>query len=200
MLTDKQIEENKDTFISLLKKITREGAETDKLILKLESSDFFIAPASAKHHSAYRGGLCEHSLNVYRNLTLLKESKKLDFSEESIIITSLLHDISKMNFYEITTRNVKVEGSWTQEPYIKIKEAKDRFIYAGHGSNSEYIVGRFIPLTLSESVAIINHMGGKDIYSGAVSDANTSEIFNRYPLALYLHVADMISTFGDESE
>ena len=87
---------------------------------------------------------------------------------------------------------------WTSIPYIKTKDAKDRFVYAGHGTNSEYIVGRFIPLALAESVAIINHMGGKDIYSGAMSDANISEIFNRYPLALYLHLADMMSTFWEE--
>ena len=32
----------------------------------LEKSDFFVAPASTKYHGNYAGGLCEHSLNVYR--------------------------------------------------------------------------------------------------------------------------------------
>ncbi len=40
-----------------------EGA--DKLLDYLEhKSDFFTAPASARYHGAYEGGLCEHSLNV----------------------------------------------------------------------------------------------------------------------------------------
>lgn len=200
MLTEKEIEDNKEQFISLIRKITREGADLDALVNKLNSSDFFQAPASTTYHSAYAGGLCAHSLNVYNNLKMLNESKEMGLSEDSILITALLHDISKMNYYETAERNVKdAEGRWTKVPYIKTREAKDRFIYAGHGTNSEYIVGRFIPLTLAESVAIINHMGGKDIYSGAMSDANISEIFNRYPLALALHLADMLSTFSDEA-
>lgn len=48
--------------------IHREGA--DKLLAYLESpaSDFFTAPASARYHGAYAGGLAEHSLNVYECL------------------------------------------------------------------------------------------------------------------------------------
>ena len=56
----------KERFIEIYKKnITRDGA--DKLLEYLESpaSDFFTAPASARYHSSFEGGLCEHSLNVY---------------------------------------------------------------------------------------------------------------------------------------
>ena len=56
----------KERFLEIYKKnIKREGA--DKLLEYLESpaSDFFTAPASSKFHSAYEGGLCEHSINVY---------------------------------------------------------------------------------------------------------------------------------------
>ena len=56
----------KERFLSIYKeKITREGA--DKLLeyLLSSSSDFFTAPASARYHGAYEGGLLEHSLNVY---------------------------------------------------------------------------------------------------------------------------------------
>ena len=51
------------------------------------------------------------------------------------------------------------------------------------------------PLMLEESVAIIHHMGWSDDHT----DAKTiSEIFNRYPLAMYLHLADVLATFKDE--
>ena len=54
----------RDRFIEIYKsKIKRDGA--DKLLEFLISSDFFTAPASAKYHSAYEGGLLDHSLNVY---------------------------------------------------------------------------------------------------------------------------------------
>ena len=58
----------KEEFIEIFReKITRPGA--DALLDYLENkSDFFTAPASARYHSAYEGGLCEHSLNVYHCL------------------------------------------------------------------------------------------------------------------------------------
>ena len=57
---------NKERFIEVYKKyIHREGS--DKLLeyLMSHSSDFFDAPASARYHGNYDGGLVEHSLNVY---------------------------------------------------------------------------------------------------------------------------------------
>lgn len=214
MLTDEQIKINKDEFISLIKKITREGALVNELLQKLENSDFYIAPASTQYHASYKGGLCQHSLNVYKQLKKLIEVEyprfkvddqgeryavdnyKAPYSDETLIIVALLHDLSKMNFYEVSTRNVKDEnGQWTQVPFIKVREAHNRFIYSDHGVNSEYMVGRFIPLMLEESVAIIHHMGWSDDHT----DAKTiSEIFNRYPLAMYLHLADVLATFKDE--
>ena len=55
----------KEEFIEVFEKnITRDG---NKELLKwLLSSDFFTAPASTKFHSAYEGGLAEHSLKVYK--------------------------------------------------------------------------------------------------------------------------------------
>ena len=46
--------------------IKRQGsAELRAYLLR---SDFFRAPASTRYHCAYEGGLCEHSVNVYRRL------------------------------------------------------------------------------------------------------------------------------------
>lgn len=217
MLSKEQIEINKGKFIKLLRSIQRENSAIEELIDKLENSDFFTAPASTQYHSSFEGGLCQHSLNVFDQLVKLVdaeypatvvdagsekitlENKSCPISMDSILIVSLLHDISKMNFYETSYRNAKDEaGNWVKVPFIKTREAKDRFLYSTHGVNSEYMVGRFIPLSLEESVAIINHMGGKE--AGAPQfDGNLTEIFNRYPLALLLHCADMIATFKDES-
>ncbi len=46
--------------------ITRPGAA--ELLAWLKTTDFFKAPAGAKHHGAYHGGLVRHSLNVYYQL------------------------------------------------------------------------------------------------------------------------------------
>ena len=158
MLTSEQIEQNRVEFISLMKKVeTRQGAYIDSLLSKLDSSDFFHAPASTQYHCSYEGGLCQHCLNVYNQLIKLIDieypKKKVEgenevhyestcpYSEETLIIVSLLHDLSKMNFYETYYRNVKDEkGNWKQVPSIKVKEANDRFIYAGHGVNFKEIL------------------------------------------------------------
>ena len=52
----------KEEFIRLLKEVKREGM--DALLLFLEGSDFYKAPASTKYHGAWEGGLLEHSLKV----------------------------------------------------------------------------------------------------------------------------------------
>lgn len=56
----------KADFLSIYELIRRPGA--DKLLAWLKSTDFFTAPAGAKHHGAHAGGLVVHSLNVYRRL------------------------------------------------------------------------------------------------------------------------------------
>ena len=59
------VEKQKQEFLSLCREnIHREGLED--LLTWLQKSDFFTAPASTRYHGAYEGGLCEHSLDVYR--------------------------------------------------------------------------------------------------------------------------------------
>ena len=213
MLTKEQIQLNKEKFINLIKSINREGADIDKLINKLEHSDFFTAPCSTVYHNAYEGGLCEHSLNVYNRLKQLinteypkfisdgTEMKEIDdyrcpFTDDTIKIISLLHDISKMNFYEVAERNVKDEkGNWVKVPFIKVKDAHDRFLFSNHEMNSLFMIQQFIPLTMDESAAIVNHMGGKSDDSAKIE---ITAIYNKYPLATFLHLADMLATFIDE--
>lgn len=56
----------KADFLTIYKDIHRPGA--DKLLAWLASTDFFTAPAGAKHHGAHAGGLVVHSLNVWSRL------------------------------------------------------------------------------------------------------------------------------------
>ena len=71
MIDDIKLEQNKAEFLELVKGITRPGIDFDRLLAQLTGSDFFEAPASALYHNACRGGLCDHSLNVYRCLKKL---------------------------------------------------------------------------------------------------------------------------------
>lgn len=213
MITDEKIMENKTRFLELISSIEREGMDTEKLIHKLEHSDFFTAPASTKYHGSYVGGLCEHSLNVYDNLKHLIESKDgLDeccYDDNTVKIVALLHDISKMNIYEQYIKNTKTycnpEESKTYDEFghykwVSSKEWKlrdNRFTYGNHETTSEFIVRQFIPLTIDESVAILHHMGGMAWDS---SQVNIGEIFGQYNLATLLYLSDMLSSYIDERD
>ena len=80
--------------------ITRPGAE--KMLEFLSHSDFFTAPASTRYHGSYEGGLAAHSVNVYHCLTdylergRVKDVYGMEYSEESVAIAALLHDVCKV--------------------------------------------------------------------------------------------------------
>ena len=58
----------KNEFIAIYNEhIKREGA--DKMLEYLLKSDFFTAPASTRFHLSCEGGLCTHSINVYKCLS-----------------------------------------------------------------------------------------------------------------------------------
>ena len=206
MRTEERIEQNKQTFIGLINSITRDGARKSELISKPENSDFFIAPASTKYHASYAGGLCEHSLNVYNSAVKLVEAFNLTnvISSDSLLITCLLHDISKMNFYETSYRNKKQYSDygskhddggrfdWVVEKSYAVIPEENRFLYGNHEETSEFMIRSYMPLSYEESVAILHHHAGM---SWDCAKDNLSAILNRYPLATILHLADMASCY-----
>ena len=105
-----KVTELKDKFVEIYtENIKRPGSEKLLNYLLSESSDFFVAPASTRYHGAYEGGLCEHSIHVYECLKSylererVKEDYNMEYSDESIAIVSLLHDICKVNLYRVAT-------------------------------------------------------------------------------------------------
>lgn len=185
---------DKDDFIKIYKeKITRDGS--DKLLAFLEKEDFFTAPASTRYHGAYEGGLLRHSLNVYECLIdylareRVREKYEMSFSEESIAIAALLHDICKVDFYTVSTRNAKNEetGQWEKVPYYTINDT----LPYGHGEKSVYMISGFMRLNRDEAMAIRWHMG----FSGIEDKNMIGKALEMYPLAFALSVADMEATY-----
>lgn len=185
---------NTERFLSIYQeKIHREGA--DKLLDYLRTgTDFFTAPASTRYHGAHEGGLLEHSLNVYDCLCdilarpRMREVYGLSYSDESIAIVSLLHDVCKTNFYKVGTRNQKDEtGRWVTVPYYTIEDT----LPYGHGEKSAYIVSGFLRLTREEAFAIRYHMG----FSGTEDPGNVGKALEMFPLAYALVCADMEAAF-----
>lgn len=188
----------KQEFIQIYNdNIKRDGAK--ELLDWLLSSDFFIAPASTKFHSAFNGGLCAHSINVYKRYIKKLEQEYGEnwqdkISMESAAICGLLHDICKVNYYKEELRNVKVDGVWIQQPFFTVEDT----LPYGHGEKSVYIISGFMKLSREEAMAINWHMGGFDmrIKGGSYSIADA---FYRFPNAFLFHVADLESTYLDES-
>ena len=185
----------KQEFLEIFQNtIHREGS--DKLLeyLLSSNSDYFTAPASTRFHGAHEGGLLEHSLNVYHCLkdylerVRAKEVYSMNYTEESIAIVALLHDICKVNFYKTDYRNAKNEqGVWEKVPYYTID---DKLPY-GHGEKSVYIVTGFMKLTREEAFAIRYHMG----FSGTEDKNSIGKAFEQFPLAFALCVADMEASY-----
>ncbi len=193
------IEEAQEKFVETFSTyIKRDGAEN--LLDWLITTDFFTAPASSKFHSAYEGGLCVHSLNVferYKKLLAMEygENWTKKISMESVAIIALLHDLCKVNFYRVDYRNVKVDGQWTQQPYYTIDDA----LPYGHGEKSVYIISGFMRLTREEAMAINWHSGGFDdrVRGGSYS---MSDAYYKFPTALIFHTADLMATYLDETK
>ena len=116
----------------------------------------------------------------------------MDYSEETIAIVALLHDVCKINFYTVDYRNKKNdEGVWEKVPYYTINDT----LPYGHGEKSVYILSGFFygddRLTREEAFAIRYHMG----FSG-IEDKNViGKALEMYPLALALNVADMEASY-----
>ena len=183
-MEERDLEEIKEEFKEIFfDNIERDGAE--ELLEFLERSDFFKAPASTRNHSAYEGGLCEHSINVYKRFVKLLTSEYGNYEEkisnESVAIIALLHDICKVNFYVKDLKNYRVEDSL---PY-------------GHGEKSVYMISGFMKLTREEAMAINWHMGGFDprVREGSV---RLTDVYYRYPIAFIFHIADNMATYLDE--
>jgi len=197
--------------------IKRTGSE-DLLKWLTDGSSFFDDPASARHHLAVDGGLCRHSINVYRRLKWLCEMEALqspDFqmpSEETIAIVGLLHDLCKVGTYVKEPKNQKTydpekvaaalfkerkrdsHGEFIWETVMQFTN-NDTLPY-GHGEKSVYIISSFMKLTRDEAFAIRFHMGSWN--DGEKN--NASKAFEMNELALLVHMADEFATFVDEKE
>lgn len=187
----------KEKFINIYTEhIKRDGA--DKLLEYLCQSDFFIAPASARYHSSYDGGLAQHSINVYNCLAdymarpRVLDTYGLNCSDETIAIVALLHDLCKVGCYKAGVRNVKENGVWKQVPTYNFD---DPMPY-GHGEKSVYIINGYMRLSREEAFAIRYHMG----FSGNEDKGSVGKAFEMFPLAFALSTADMEATYFLEGE
>lgn len=198
-MDENDVESFKEEFLEIFyDNIERDGS--DKLLDWLERSDFFTAPASTNRHSSFAGGLCHHSVNVYKRFLKLVQNEygedwQKKISPESVAVIALLHDVCKVDCYQESFKNVKDDsGTWQKVACYKFEEA----LPYGHGEKSVYIISSFMKLTREEAMAINWHMGNAD---SRVKGGwwGLSQVFYAYPIALLFHIADMEATYLDEN-
>jgi len=177
IISREQIQTNKEKIIQLLLDTKRPNIE--KLVERLEQSDFFYAPASTKYHLCCSGGLAHHSLMVCGTLKKLCETFNIDIPLDTIVITGLLHDMCKMNYY-IMVRN----------SFHKHKDASEK-----HGLLSVERIKFFIDLSETEELMIRWHMGP---YTKDGNYREADDVMKRHPESFLMYFADHISTLFRE--
>lgn len=196
IISPEEIVRNKAEIQELLRSTGRPGM--DHLMDWIEQkTDFYSAPASTKYHLACEGGLAAHSLNVYRLLKGKVESGLLELRSDTLIITSLLHDLCKVNFYVREVKNVK-EGTKTG-PYGKevanwvekeVWSVRDAFP-VGHGEKSCYYIQSHMRLTDEEYAMIRLHMGSdRNGYPDPFAESGAV-----FPGVIAIHTSDLESAY-----
>ena len=156
----------------------------------LESGGFFVAPGSISHHSAYEGGLFDHSLLVVEKLKWLTDKLNLKWDNpRSPFIVGMFHDLCKVDSYKREDIQLKTIGGVIHKPgdWIKVNNSAWG---SSHGARSALIASTFLKLTEEEVMCIIHHMGAYEKDQWAAYDA----AIRKYPNVLFTHTADMYAS------
>ena len=204
-MTKDVIAANKDKFIELLQSTGRKGI--NEAISVLEKLGFFSAPASTRFHLAYEGGLLEHSLGVCRIALMVRKQVLLVRPElepqlpvESVILTTLLHDVCKAEVYKRAMKRRKNEhGYW--EDYEGYDVDYSDFP-VGHGEKSVIVLLQSgLELTKEEILAIRWHMSAWDLpFQSYELMGSLNAAREKTPLLGILQAADGLSANVLESK
>lgn len=155
---------------------------------------YLDAPASAKYHGNYIGGLFVHSCNVTDALVELTENNNLIWRrKESPHIIGMFHDLCKMDQYKTLEDWGDSNSSEFEVISAQVKfEYNEEVLYKGHGDKSAILTSTYLKLTPEEAACIRYHMG-------AFTDKEDWKYYNRaltaFPNVLWTHHADMIATY-----
>ena len=191
---------SKEIFIEILSGTGRPGI--DSVLNKLDETGFFDAPASSKFHLSCKGGLLEHSLNVYNAALMVREQiikVRPELEEQlpldSIAICALLHDTCKCDIYKegILSRK-NADGYW--EKYVGYQVDYNAGLPIGHGEKSVILLLSWgLELKPEEMLAIRWHMSAWDM---PMQSPEHKESFNaakaKSPLVSLIQTADGIAT------
>lgn len=186
MTKKKKVESNlMDVFKETLLKVDRDGIAD--LLIYVENIGFFDAPASGSNHLCKKGGLLEHSINVWKSAekigVALWGGEQYNQMQDSIVIASLLHDLGKCGDYNKAMYIDNVLKSGESSKSKPFKRNPD-LVATPHAIRSIKLATLFIDLTEDEEWAILCHDGLYDFMRYELQNKET-------PLQLIIHWADM---------
>lgn len=178
--------ENKAIIEGLLRSTERPGIEN--LLIYLEVSGFYEAPASTKYHLSEPGGLAQHSINVFNAMAAFAnglitnelEAPKSEKAYNSIVLCALLHDLGKAGQFA-KPQYIEKEIPFGDPPQYEYNRS---LLYIPHEVRSVVIASQYIQLTEEEQFAILYHNGLYGDFKKAIPGKET-------PLYMLLHFADM---------
>ena len=189
----------KERFESILLATGRKGIGA--VLSHLEESGFFDAPASTRFHLNRRGGLLEHSLNVYDSAVALRSQVVRTRPEledqlplDSVAIAALLHDTCKADIYVPAIVSQKnASGSWEKVPGYQVDYSG---MPLGHGEKSVIMLLRWgLEMTDDEILAIRWHMTAWDLAFQSPEQKESLRIAReKTPRCSLVQCGDSIST------
>ncbi|MCM1226399.1 MAG: hypothetical protein NC320_03110 [Clostridium sp.] len=185
-----------NTLIAGIYYLTYDDEKAEKLTKRclnwLSNTDFYIAPGSTVYHDAEPCGLLRHSLKVTDKMTELLALPSFSMvNYHEAILTALVHDWCKIDFYEQYMKNVKDEttGVWNKVPSYKCKGSSLPF---GHGVTSMFIAQKFFKLSTEQALSVRWHMARWNAADKELVDLCNAE--ETYPMIHLLQFADQLAS------
>lgn len=170
---------------------------TERCLNWLHGTDFYAAPASTKYHESYPCGLIQHHLTVYNKMVELLGTATFDnkVNVPEALLTALVHDWCKIDFYESYQKNVKDEhtGQWYQEMAYRCKGST---IPLGHGVTSMFMAMKFFKISTEQALAIRWHMQAYNVCDNEAHDL--MDAAENYMMVRLLQLADQMSIIQEK--
>lgn len=196
MLTEDQINQNKIRYIELLTHLNIDLTKLTKY-LDMERVDFFKKPFTQNNEGAYFGGLCEHALKMYDEVTRLANIYFPGrYSEQDIIIVTLFKDLYKAELFEPYTKKVKNDATntWDDTLAFRTKESGMRPVFGDVGFSSYMIAKKFIDLDKDDLIEAFCYSSPSSQY-----DLDIHNIRTDYPLVTLTTMAEFAVQYFKEN-
>lgn len=187
-LDPETIASNYDKYRSLIEKIG-DRAEPALSMVDALGERLALCPASARkeYHSAFPGGLVDHSLRVLTNAMKLVKAFGYDLPKDSLIIGCLCHDLGKVGDHE-NDYYVPQDSDWHRDKLGEMYKYNKDLQYMTVPHRGVWLCQHFgLKLTQDEWLAIV-------LNDGQYAEENAKYKMKEPRLVDVVHIADVLST------